>query len=950
MVPPPPSLKACPSQILPCPVFEGSEKRIEVTFAVSPSSPPEGLRALTRAQLDAMLDLASCEIVSHKFNTHFDAYVLSESSLFVFADRIVLKTCGTTRLLEAAPYMVELATSDELNMVPARVKYSRASYLFPENQPAPHSSFDEEAFILRQLFSPYLGPGSAHVLGDKFNGLEWHVFVAGSTPATPGIDALASSALPPIPSLRPLSPRHTVEVCMTGLAPSKAASFYRHQHSFVSTKHTTDVSGIASLLDQEDIDDYVFEPCGYSMNGIVSKDSDAFSTIHITPEDGFSYASFELCGYDVTDVDVDSLVTAVTDILEPSNVSVTLSVDGKLPDVWGSRRGFALPPFYHCVSASYQELTAGGSVAYFVLEHQPLLAAQAAEAEAKAAAKAAQEEKQEVVVDDGGRVDGATTPQLPEKQAGRDANAGSSAASSPLAAPPSPRAVLRDQQQQEQDQGGMLSRGGRNTNAAAAAGGGTIRHRFPSFSTATNSSVTSSLHEGTASLMSDSASEGSGGSAQCCAAAAAGTEGGAGSAFDDVITAFGAVKLASSDSATIDAQLEELVGKYDLDDTTYIIDLGVIKRLYGAWLINFPRIHPHYAVKCNPDTALLATLAALGCGFDCASDAELDMVLRLGVHPDRIVFANPCKRPRDCRHAQSNGVALTTFDTEAELIKVARWQPTAKTLLRIRADDPGARCQLGNKYGAEPEEWACLFKKAAELGVDVAGVAFHVGSGATNPAAFSYAVELARECWEAGLKAGFKMRVLDVGGGFSGGQFDGNGKINLGEVADALNAALDTHFPPADKQGERGGEEVTVIAEPGRYFAEFAATLAAPIIGRRIRIEGECAALGDAQSYDYWITDGLYGSMNCLLYDHAVLQARPMGGVVAGSQLVRSTVFGPTCDGLDTVFRDHPLPEMEVGQWLVFPSMGAYTLCGASKFNGINAVDVATYYVCSEDN
>lgn len=877
--------------------------------------------------------------------------MLSESSLFVFADRMVLKTCGTTRLLDAAPYMVELATGVALNMVPARVKYSRASYLFPENQPAPHSSFHEETFILRKLFSPSLGPGSAHVLGDKLNGLEWHVFVAGST-ATPttgtnaaaGINSLASS-LSPLASLIQLSPRHTVEVCMTGLAPSKAASFYRHEHNFISTKHTTNISGIASLLDQEDIDDYVFEPCGYSMNGIVSKDSDAFSTIHITPEDGFSYASFELCGYDVTDVDVDSLVTAVTDILEPSNVSVTLSVDGRLPDVWGSRRGFALPPFYHCVSASYQELTAGGSVAYFVLEHQPLLAAQAAAVEAEAAAKAAQDDD-EVVVDDGSCMDGATTPQLPEKQAGgQDANTTSSEASSPLAAPPSPRAVLGNQQQ-EQQQVGILAKGGRNTNnATTTGGGGTIRHHFPSFSTAANSSGTSSLHEGTASLMSDSASEGSGGSAQCCAAAAA--TGGIGSAFDDVITAYGAVKLAISDSATIDAQLEQLVAKYDLDDTTYIIDLGVIKRLYSAWLTAFPRIHPHYAVKCNPDTALLATLAALGCGFDCASDAELDMVLRLGVHPDRIVFANPCKRPRDCRQAQSNGVALTTFDTEAELIKVARWQPTAKTLLRIRADDPGARCQLGNKYGAEPEEWACLYKKAAELGVDVAGVAFHVGSGATNPAAFSYAVELARECWEAGLKAGFKMRVLDVGGGFSGGQFDGHGKINLGEVADALNAALGIHFPPADKQGE----EVTIIAEPGRYFAEFAATLAAPIIGRRIRVEGECAALGsDAQSYDYWITDGLYGSMNCLLYDHAVLQARPMGGVVAGTQLMRSTVFGPTCDGLDTVFRDHPLPEMEVGQWLVFPSMGAYTLCGASKFNGINAVDVATYYVCSENN
>lgn len=65
--------------------------------------------------------------------------------------------------------------------------------------------------------------------------------------------------------------------------------------------------------------------------------------------------------------------------------------------------------------------------------------------------------------------------------------------------------------------------------------------------------------------------------------------------------------------------------------------------------------------------------------------------------PDRIVFANPCKRPRDLRCAADTGVQLTTFDTEAELAKLARFAPGARALLRIRADDPGARCQLGNK-------------------------------------------------------------------------------------------------------------------------------------------------------------------------------------------------------------------------------------------------------------
>jgi ornithine decarboxylase len=96
--------------------------------------------------------------------------------------------------------------------------------------------------------------------------------------------------------------------------------------------------------------------------------------------------------------------------------------------------------------------------------------------------------------------------------------------------------------------------------------------------------------------------------------------------------------------------------------------------------------------------------------------------------------------------------------------------------------------------------------------------------------------------------------------------------------------------------------------------------------------------------------------MNCLLYDHATLAPRPLGlpypqdTASAGARaLYPSTVFGPTCDGLDTVVRGHPLPQLAVGDWLVFPAMGAYTLCGASKFNGVNAVDVPTFYVCSAD-
>ena len=111
----------------------------------------------------------------------------------------------------------------------------------------------------------------------------------------------------------------------------------------------------------------------------------------------------------------------------------------------------------------------------------------------------------------------------------------------------------------------------------------------------------------------------------------------------------------------------------------------------------------------------------LGAGFDCASEAEVDRVLALGVPPGRIVYANACKRPRDIRHAAARGVDLTTFDTPSELAKLAAWHPRTRTLLRLRADDSAARCQLGNKYGAERADVPMLLRAAADLGIEVSG-------------------------------------------------------------------------------------------------------------------------------------------------------------------------------------------------------------------------------------
>lgn len=379
-----------------------------------------------------------------------------------------------------------------------------------------------------------------------------------------------------------------------------------------------------------------------------------------------------------------------------------------------------------------------------------------------------------------------------------------------------------------------------------------------------------------------------------------------------------------------------------LEEAFYVVDLGPVYRRWGTWMRVMPRVKPFYAVKCNPNPVILALLAALGTGFDCASAKEIDLVAALGVDVStRVIYANPCKMPAHLRHAKRLGCNLTTFDTKSELHKIKSLHPDMDIVLRIRADDPNARCQLGNKFGAELEDIMGLLETAKELCLNVVGISFHVGSGATNPDAFKEAIASAKFAWDAAVQLGFSLRLLDLGGGFCG-EHDMDG-LALAPVAEAVNAALDEHFPPA--------MDVQIIAEPGRYFAEACATLVTNVYGNRQRDVVESGKTKVCR--DYWISDGLYGSMNCLVYDHAVLSPKPLyitSQEEDKSELYPSTLFGPTCDGLDTVVRDIDMPLMENGDWVLFPCMGAYTMAAGSDFNGFNITEMKRYYVWSMDS
>ena len=411
------------------------------------------------------------------------------------------------------------------------------------------------------------------------------------------------------------------------------------------------------------------------------------------------------------------------------------------------------------------------------------------------------------------------------------------------------------------------------------------------------------------------------------------------------------------------AALREHIDKAGAEQAFFHVNLSEVARQYTRWCEQMPRVKPHYAVKCNNDPCVLATLADLGCNFDCASAAEMDALLQIGVAPERIIYANPCKSYGQLRYAQAHGVTFTVFDSEDELRKINDIMPEARLLVRIRPDDSRSVCKFGMKYGADVEsELRPLLGTATELGLNVEGVSFHVGSGCYAAEAFSDAVVLAREAFDIAADLGYNFSVLDIGGGFPGAHVeDGDsesaeqsaaalpdgemvrqgGAPSFEAIAKVTRVALDEHFPP-----DCG---VELLSEPGRYFVNTSHTLATRVIGHKIDTYSESAA-GTKQ---YYIDDGIYGSFNCLMYDHAevtpyVLRQQEQQSSAAakmnGEASETCSIWGPTCDGLDCIKRDAVLPPLQTGDWLFWESMGAYTAAAASSFNGFAPPQAVYYY------
>jgi ornithine decarboxylase len=347
-----------------------------------------------------------------------------------------------------------------------------------------------------------------------------------------------------------------------------------------------------------------------------------------------------------------------------------------------------------------------------------------------------------------------------------------------------------------------------------------------------------------------------------------------------------------------------------------IVDTALVRAKARRFRAAMPRVRPHYAVKANPDRRVLKVLAQEGAGFEIASVAELDLLLALGVPAREVFYSNPIKSRESIAYAASKGVEWFVIDSLDEMRRVFEVKPDAKQYLRIATPNIGSDWPLSGKFGAGTAEAREIVAAAAKCGADLAGVTFHVGSQCRNPENWRVALEKARGLFDLMLKAGLRPRLLNIGGGYPVRHVKPIPSIEV--IGAVVNEGLKA-FP----------DEVQVIAEPGRYLVSDAGYFVCKVLGTATR-----------------------GSKRWMHWD-----AGMFGGVIETTEglkyRIRSdrsgpdipwTVGGPTCDSVDVVLRDEPLPsDLQEGDFIYIRNAGAYTTAYASQFNGFPLPEVRVF-------
>ncbi|KAL3043860.1 hypothetical protein OYC64_003672 [Pagothenia borchgrevinki] len=364
-------------------------------------------------------------------------------------------------------------------------------------------------------------------------------------------------------------------------------------------------------------------------------------------------------------------------------------------------------------------------------------------------------------------------------------------------------------------------------------------------------------------------------------------------------------------------------------------DLGALMRKHVCWQSVVPRLQPYYPVKCNRSPAVIEVLASLGLGFVCANKTEVSLVLEQGVPPESIILSGVCKQLALIKYAAKNNVQHLVCENQAELSKISRLHPSAKLLLQLTTEAHAAETSMA--FGFSLKSCRHLLEAAKDLGVQVVGVTFHIPSSCQDlQQAYTHALSDARCVFDMGADLGFNMNILDIGGGFTGLEFQ------LQQVESAVRPLLDAYFPPMSG--------VQVLAQPGRFYVASAFSLAVSVIGKKVETRHWDRLTQGVNHEDteflYYMNEGVYGPFSHKLLGKSIaVPSVHKHALCAEEGVFPSSLWGPTLDQLDQVVERCLLPELSVGDWLCFSNMG---VCGLEEFSCLsNTPQLPVYYTVS---
>lgn len=344
-----------------------------------------------------------------------------------------------------------------------------------------------------------------------------------------------------------------------------------------------------------------------------------------------------------------------------------------------------------------------------------------------------------------------------------------------------------------------------------------------------------------------------------------------------------------------------------------IVDLDDIRSKTRSFMSSMPRVHPHYAVKANPHIDILKVMIDEGARFEIASIAELDILLSLNIPADEIIYSNPIKPLQYIKYAAQKGVKWFALDSIEELEKIVSIHPDASLYIRLETQNIGADWPLTGKFGATLPEIYQIIKEAKIINANIAGVTFHVGSQCRNLENWHIGIENAKVVLSIMDESGFEPALLDIGGGFPVHYTKPIPSIE--EISFSVNSAI-SDLP----------ESIQIIAEPGRFLVSESACLVSRVVGTAVR---------HGTRWIYLDSGVFHGLMETVEGMRFALCSNKSGDKIP------CTVAGPTCDSMDVIMRDELLPnDLQEGDYLCFPNLGAYSTAYASDFNGFPRPEV----------